>query len=143
MVVVAVPSLGRSLPQLQHTVGCFINMLPICSSLDRSWSGLQLVKAARDGMRKAQANSDTPFLEIMRSVNPARDASTTPIFQAIMMPLESNSAAEDVFGVPQQPLPIGTVSFPVLWPRHITNLNVSAKHRSIPFIPAWFHHMFS
>ena len=133
MVVIAVPSLGRNHPQLQRTVGCFFNLLAICSSVECTWSGVQLVNAARDSMRKAQANSDVPFLEIRRNVNPARDASTTQIFQALIMPVESNLAAEDNFGVPQKPLPVVTVSFPVLWPRSITNECMSED--SVPFVP--------
>ena len=115
-VVVALPSLGRNAMHLQSTVGCFINMLPICSSIDCTWSGVQLVNAARDSMRQAQANSDTPFLEIMRGVNPARDASITPIFQATIAPAESDMAAEESFGVPQEPLPINTVGSQVFLP---------------------------
>ena len=109
VVVVAVPSLGRPLPQLQSAVGYFINMLPICSRVDPRSSGDELVSAVRDNMREAQANADVPFLEIMRIVRPARDASTTPIFQAILMPGGMN-AAEAPFGMLQQAVPMRKVN---------------------------------
>ena len=110
-VVVAVPSLGRNVPQLQSAVGYFVNMLPICCKLDASWSGTELLSAARDSMRQAQANADVPFLEIMRAVRPTRDASTTPIFQAMLAPAEADAAAEAALGVPQEVTSIRMVRF--------------------------------
>lgn len=109
-VVVAVPSLGRPLAQLQSAVGYFINMLPITSSVEPGMSGAEMVRAVRDSMRKAQANADVPFLEMMRVVSPARDASTTPIFQTMLVPSETNAAAEAGFGPSQKVLPIRMVS---------------------------------
>ncbi len=110
-VVVAVPSLGRPLPQLQPVVGYFINMLPVTSSsMDSDMSWDMWLGATRDNMRKAQANADVPFLEIMRAVQPARDPSTTPIFQAILMPSETDTDTKAPFGIPQHASPIGAVS---------------------------------
>lgn len=101
-VVIAVPSLGRPLPQLQSAVGYFINMLPVSGRLDPKTSAAELVRAVRDSMREAQANADVPFLEIMRAVRPARDASTTPVFQAMLMPDGTDASGKAPFGMSQQ-----------------------------------------
>lgn len=109
-VVVAVPSLGRPLPQLQTAVGYFINMLPVSARVDPDMSAGRLVSAVRDSMRKAQANADVPFLEIMRAVKPARDASTTPVFQAMLMPSVVNVDTGASFAMFQEVAPIRMVS---------------------------------
>lgn len=108
-VVVAVPSLGRPLPQLQSAVGYFINMLPVTSRVDLNMATSDFIRAIRDSMREAQANADVPFLEIMRAVRPARDASITPIFQAMLVPSNGNAAAAAPFGMLQTVAPIRTV----------------------------------
>ncbi|MEV0151285.1 MULTISPECIES: amino acid adenylation domain-containing protein [unclassified Nonomuraea] len=82
-VAVGSPVAGRSLPELDGLVGCFINMLAMRVDLSGDPSFLELVHRVRDMSMDAYAHQELPFERLVSELNVPREVSRSPLFQVL------------------------------------------------------------
>ncbi len=75
------PFSGRSHRKFESTVGFFVNMLPLRADLRGEPSFMQLIERTNAALLGALEFEAYPFSEIVRDINPPRDASRSPLFQ--------------------------------------------------------------
>ncbi|MFD4432640.1 amino acid adenylation domain-containing protein, partial [Nocardia sp. NPDC058497] len=82
-VTVGTPVAGRGHPALDRLVGMFVNTLPLRLSLDPQEHFTALLARAREVALAALGNADVPFDHIVEAVNPPRDNTRHPLFEAV------------------------------------------------------------
>ncbi|MFD1540515.1 non-ribosomal peptide synthetase/MFS transporter [Nonomuraea guangzhouensis] len=82
-VAVGSPVAGRSLPELDGLVGCFINMLTMRADLSGDPSFLGLLHRVRDLTMDAYAHQELPFERLVSELNVPREVSRSPLFQVL------------------------------------------------------------
>ncbi|MFJ7156742.1 non-ribosomal peptide synthase/polyketide synthase [Streptomyces sp. NPDC101118] len=104
---------GRTRPELQNLIGYGINSLV----LRASWAGdpvfARLLDRNRVEVLDAFDHQEMPFARLVDSVQPERDLSRTPLFQAAFTLHESRTAAYDLPGITVEPfeVPSGIARF--------------------------------
>ena len=81
-VVVGVPLTNRRQDEDKDTIGCFINILPLAFELHKDLTILHAMHLVRRKLLQAHRNQETSFQDIVSAVNPPREPSYNPIFQA-------------------------------------------------------------
>ncbi|MFJ8431194.1 amino acid adenylation domain-containing protein [Kitasatospora sp. NPDC094019] len=83
-VPVGVPEAGRRHPDTERTIGFFVNTLTMRTDLSGGPSGRELLTRVRGVALEALARTEVPFERIVDRLRPARDLSSTPIFQVLL-----------------------------------------------------------
>ncbi len=84
-IVVGTPFAGRNRTELESMVGYFINPLALRLDLSGDPTFTELVTRTRETTLAAFAHADVPYETVVREINPERDLSQTPVFQAMMV----------------------------------------------------------
>ena len=84
-VVVGTPTANRTRPELEGLIGCFMNPVPIRVDGRGNPTFRQLLARVREACLGVFANQDVPFDALVRALQPKRDASTPPLFQAMLL----------------------------------------------------------
>ncbi|MEV7022686.1 amino acid adenylation domain-containing protein, partial [Kitasatospora sp. NPDC093558] len=80
-VVIGTPVAGRSRPELERTVGFFLNSLVLRCPLDGDRGFDAALDRVREVCRSAFAHQDLSFEHIVDELRPTRDPSRTPLYQ--------------------------------------------------------------
>lgn len=83
-VVIGAPSTGRSRTELLELVGMFANQLALHVPVNRGGTFRDLLRTARETVLAAFGHQDVPFPLLLHELNPPRDRSRTPLFQAML-----------------------------------------------------------
>ncbi|WP_433444169.1 non-ribosomal peptide synthetase/MFS transporter [Nonomuraea sp. CA-141351] len=83
-VAIGSPVAGRSLPELDNLVGCFVNMLAMRVDLSGDPSFAELLCRVRDLATDAYTHQEVPFERLVQELNVAREPSRSPVFQVIL-----------------------------------------------------------
>jgi amino acid adenylation domain-containing protein len=84
-VTVGSPIAGRSRPELEGLIGCFINTFVLRVDLSERQTFRQLLAQVRKRTLEAYDNQDVSFERIVEEVLPHRDAGTNPLFQVMFV----------------------------------------------------------
>ena len=79
---------GRRRPEVEPLIGLFVNTVAIRVDVDGDPSFVELLRRVRERATEAYGNQDVPFEQVVDVVQPVRDRSRTPIFQAAFQLLE-------------------------------------------------------
>jgi amino acid adenylation domain-containing protein len=93
-VCTGIPTAGRGAPGLEGLVGYFVNPVVVCAELTAATTAETLLARTRDLMLGALAHADFPFPLLVERLQPERDASRPPLFQA-MLALQRARRPED------------------------------------------------
>jgi len=78
-------SANRNRREIEDIVGFFVNTLPIRTDLSDDPPFGQLVETVKRNALDAFTHGDLPFERLLQEVNPPRDLSRTPLFQAMFV----------------------------------------------------------
>jgi amino acid adenylation domain-containing protein len=84
-IVIGTPFVGRGRSELDSIVGYFVNPLALRIDLSGDPSFNELIQRVRETTIAAFANADVPYARVVEAINPERDLSQTPVFQAMIV----------------------------------------------------------
>ncbi|WP_370949849.1 amino acid adenylation domain-containing protein [Amycolatopsis sp. cg5] len=76
---------GRERPELERLIGCFINTLAIRSTVDGTASFTDFLARVKETVLGAFAHQEVPFERLVDELCDERDASRTPLVQAMVV----------------------------------------------------------
>ncbi|MEX2970010.1 non-ribosomal peptide synthase/polyketide synthase [Streptomyces sp. C184] len=76
---------GRDRAETQRLIGFFVNTLVLRATVDPAQDFPAFLADVRDTVLDAFAHQDVPFEQVVDEVQPARDTSRTPLFQAMVV----------------------------------------------------------
>ncbi|MCR5220086.1 MAG: amino acid adenylation domain-containing protein, partial [bacterium] len=102
--VVGIPVAGRSRPEVEGTIGFFVNALPLRHTLSGNPTFLDLLERTRKTALAAYAHQDLPFEKLVEELAPHRDTSHAPIFQTMFALDDTASLSLNLPGLKTKPL---------------------------------------
>ncbi|WFF05904.1 amino acid adenylation domain-containing protein [Micromonospora sp. WMMD1076] len=96
-IVVGTPVAGRTTPETEALIGCFINTLVLRTDLSGHPTFRQAVARVRQVALAAYANQELPFERLVELLQPDRDTSRNPLFQ-VMFALQNSPPTDQRFG---------------------------------------------
>jgi amino acid adenylation domain-containing protein len=66
----------------ENTLGCFVNILPLCLGLEEGMTFSQLLRHVRIKMLGMHRNQNIPYLDVVKLSQGKRDSKYNPLFQA-------------------------------------------------------------
>ncbi|WP_290059537.1 non-ribosomal peptide synthase/polyketide synthase [Amycolatopsis solani] len=84
-VAVGTVTAGRDRAELERLVGFFVGTLTLRSTVDTQRSFREFLAGVRETVLDAFAHQDVPFERVVDAVQPIRDPSRTPLFQAMVV----------------------------------------------------------
>jgi natural product biosynthesis luciferase-like monooxygenase protein/amino acid adenylation domain-containing protein/non-ribosomal peptide synthase protein (TIGR01720 family) len=82
---VGTPVAGRSRPETEPLIGCFINSIALRADLSGDPTFMELLGRVRRSALGAFAHQEVPFEKLVEALHMARDLSHTPIFQTMLV----------------------------------------------------------
>ena len=82
-VTIGVPVAGRTRPEFDDIVGCFVNMVPFRTEVDARSTTINFLRCVRNQLIQTQINQDMPFHEIIKDQNLPKDSRRHPLVQVI------------------------------------------------------------
>ncbi len=82
-ILIGSPTAGRTVADFSDVLGYFVNAVVIRSDLSGDPSFVEFLAQVRRNVLEALAHQDYPFASLVEKVQPMRDASHAPIFQAM------------------------------------------------------------
>ena len=82
-IIVGTPVMGRNSQECQEIVGCFINMLPIRSVINKEEKVIEFIKSENLNILNGLKNQEVPFDYIVEEMKVEKDIYSTPIYQIV------------------------------------------------------------
>ena len=131
---------GRDRAELEHLIGFFVNTIVLRSAVDHRAGFTAFLGQVRATALDAFAYQHVPFERVVDAVQPDRDTSRTPLFQAMVVLQNTPAAAGGLPGLDIEPvpLPMTTANFDVAvdFREHDGGLSVVLTYSADLFDPA-------
>jgi amino acid adenylation domain-containing protein len=101
-VIVGTPIAGRTHPETEGLIGCFLNTLALRTNLTGNPNFEQLLSQVREVTLAAYAHQDLPFEKLVEALKPERDLSRHPIFDVLMNSLNTPPPVSSFEGLQAQ-----------------------------------------
>jgi amino acid adenylation domain-containing protein len=105
-VCIGSPIAGRTRSETEGLIGFFVNTLVLRSRLASSDSFRQLLAQVRSSTLEAYEHQHLPFEKLVEALQPQRDLSRSPLFQAMFVLQDAPEQALSVQGLSLRPLDI-------------------------------------
>jgi amino acid adenylation domain-containing protein len=80
---IGVPLAGRTRPEIEPLVGCFVNTVVLRANLAGDPCAIDLIDRVRELVLEALANQEVPFEQVVDALRPDRTADRAPLFQVM------------------------------------------------------------
>ncbi|WP_254897273.1 non-ribosomal peptide synthetase [Amycolatopsis sp. Hca4] len=97
---------GRNRPELQRTVGFFVDTVVIRSTVDRRTPFTAFLDAVRTTVLESFEHAEAPFEKLVEALRLDRDASRTPLFDAMVLLHGSQGGPADFGGLTAEPVEV-------------------------------------
>ncbi|MER6798746.1 non-ribosomal peptide synthetase, partial [Amycolatopsis mediterranei] len=97
---------GRNRPELQRTVGFFVDTVVIRSAVDRTAAFGTFLDAVRTTVLESFEHAEAPFEKLVEALRLDRDASRNPLFDAMVLLHGSAGAPMDFAGLTAEPVEV-------------------------------------
>ena len=77
------PIQGRTIPEIENLIGFFVNTVVMRTKIEPNFTFIDFLRQTKETCIGAYEHQDMPFEKIVEDLNPARDLSRTPLFQAM------------------------------------------------------------
>jgi amino acid adenylation domain-containing protein len=77
------PAAGRSRPEFENLIGCFVNTLALRVRIDQQLSFADMLASVRDTTLDAFSHQDLPFERLVAELDIERDVARSPVFQVL------------------------------------------------------------
>ena len=84
-ITIGFPIANRNRTEIEPLIGFFVNTLALRSDLSDNPTFAELLRRVRDNLLDAYAHQDLPFEKLVEEIQPERDLSRSPIFQAMFV----------------------------------------------------------
>ncbi|HKV13155.1 MAG TPA: amino acid adenylation domain-containing protein [Thermoanaerobaculia bacterium] len=84
-IVVGTVVANRDRAELERLIGCFLNFLPLRTSLPAGGTGREVLERVRSGVLEAYAHRDCPFEKVVTAVAPDRDPEGNPLYNVALL----------------------------------------------------------
>ncbi|HVG01732.1 MAG TPA: amino acid adenylation domain-containing protein, partial [Nitrospira sp.] len=84
-VTIATPAFGRSRSRFADTIGDFVNMLVLRDSLDRDWTGRDLLAQTKQTLLEALDHQDYPYSRLVSDLRPTSDRRHPALAQVLFV----------------------------------------------------------
>ena len=74
---------GRTITEIENLIGFFVNTIVLRTKIDPNFTFLDFLRQTKETCLGAYEHQDMPFEKIVEELNPVRDLSRTPLFQAM------------------------------------------------------------
>ncbi len=81
--VLGSPGANRERVELEHLIGCFVNMLVLRTDLSGDPTFRQLLQQVKDVVLSATTHQALPFEKLVEALQPQRTTSASPLFQVV------------------------------------------------------------
>jgi amino acid adenylation domain-containing protein len=105
-VVVGTVVANRNRRELEEMIGCFVNTLPLRTTLERGESFTSLLARVKNSDLGAFAHQDLPFEQLVEALQPERSLQHTPIFQVMLVLQNAPTPIGEFDGLAVQAVPI-------------------------------------
>ena len=112
-IVIGTPIANRTRPESEPLIGFFVNTLVLRGDLSGNPSFRALLQRTRETALGAYAHQDVPFEMVVDAVQPQRDMSHSPLFQAMLVLQNTPGRVRELSGLKVQPVEAhsGTAKF--------------------------------
>ncbi len=101
---------NRTHPMLEPLIGFFVNTLPLRIDLSGDPDFRTLLRRVKAATLRAFDHQDLPFDQLVQALRPEREASRTPLVQAVLVVQNAPAVTWDLPGLTVRPLPLGGVT---------------------------------
>ncbi|HEU4597747.1 MAG TPA: amino acid adenylation domain-containing protein [Pyrinomonadaceae bacterium] len=111
------PVAGREHPDLENQVGFFINTLVLRDRIEGTQAFTAFLREVRETALAAYARQDYPFDQLVKELNPPRDAGRNPLFDVMLVLQNTANVAVRLPEIEIEPLRLdyGQTQFDLLW----------------------------
>jgi amino acid adenylation domain-containing protein len=108
--ILGTPIANRNRAETEDLIGFFVNTLILRDSLSGHLSFRELLRRVRDTAMGAYAHQDLPFEKLVDELQPGRDTSRNPLFQAMIVLQDAPMPEFNVSGLTMSPVEVGGVT---------------------------------
>jgi non-ribosomal peptide synthetase component F len=106
-IVVGTPVANRAVPEIENSIGFFVNLVALRLGVDEATSFAALLRQARDVSLGGFANQDLPFERVVELTRPTRRGEATPFVNVVLAYRDSGISGLELPGLTATAWPLG------------------------------------
>jgi amino acid adenylation domain-containing protein len=112
-IVVGTDLANRTMPETEHMIGFFINLLAVRTDLSGNPTFRELLRRVRERLLEAYAHQEVPFPKVVQEIQPERSTTHNPIVQALFVMQNAPRTKRELAGLKVDPfeVPVTTSKF--------------------------------